>query len=474
MAVSDLAGLAALCATADEHVKGLQLALTRRQDLEKQLQTSQTALTVATKANNSKVAAVDEWTKKWNQVLASANLSGVGEDVAEVESAVAAAEFIRQRLERVHTTRTERIETMEADLRQMNEAAAALAQSLAPELAQKTPEELSQVLKSKLEEAKRQSDRKEQARKLLEQGQRQRDDANSQLTEAKRSLEPVLKAADVDDPMLALPLVERWLRKIEAETAISKTRNELEKGSDGLSLEEVQAEVAIHPAAEAAEKVMSLKDQLQDSDNRLTGLMAKQLAARQAFDAIDGGDQAALAEAQKQEALAEMSEVSEEYLQLATASNLLKWAVDRYRDRKQDPLLQRASAVFKNLTRNSFEKLRIDFDQTPPALLAYRSNNQAAKVSGLSDGTRDQLFLALRIAALELQTEHGAPVPFIADDLFVNFDNKRSQAGLQALYDLSSRTQVLFLSHQEHLLPLVQKLFPQANVITLAGEEALA
>src|SRR6185295_4983486 len=199
------------------------------------------------------------------------------------------------------------------------------------------------------------------------------------------------------------------------ETAISKTRNELEKGSDGLSLEEVQAEVAIHPAAEAAEKVMSLKDQLQDSDNRLTGLMTKQLAAKQAFDAIDGGDQAAMAEAHKQEALAEISEVSEEYLQLATASNLLKWAVDRYRDRKQGPLLQRASAVFKNLTRGSFEKLRIDYDQTPPALLAYRPNNQAVKVSGLSDGTRDQLFLALRVAALELQTEHGAPVPFIAD-----------------------------------------------------------
>lgn len=473
MAVSDLTGLAALCATVDEHVKGLQLARTRRQDLEQQLQTSQTALAVATKAKNLKVAAVEAWTKKWNEVLASANLSGVGEDVGEVESAVAAAEFIRQRLERVHTTRTERIETMEADLRQMNEAAAALAQSLAPELAQKTAEELSQVLKARLEEAKRQSDRKGQAQKLLEQAKRQRDDANSELIEAKRGLAPLLKAADVNDPMLALPLVERWLRKIATEAAISETRNELEKGSDGVSLETVQAEVASHPAAEAAEKVMSLKDQLQDSDNRLTGLMAKQLAAKQAFDAIDGCAQAAMAEAQKQEALAEMSEVSEEYLQLATASNLLKWAVDRYRDRKQGPLLQRASAVFKNLTRGSFEKLRIDYDQTPPALLAYRPSNQAVKLLGLSDGTRDQLFLALRIAALELQTEQGAPIPFVADDLFINFDDKRSRAGLQALYDLSTRTQVLFLSHHEHLLPVVQKLFPQVNVITLAGEEAL-
>ena len=169
-----------------------------------------------------------------------------------------------------------------------------------------------------------------------------------------------------------------------------------------------------------------------------------------------------------------MSEAGEEYMQLATASSLLKWAVDKYRDRKQGPLLQRASAVFKNLTLGSFEKLRIDYDQATPALLAYRPKNQAVKVLGLSDGTRDQLVLALRIAALELQAEQGAPVPFIADDLFINFDDKRSQAGLRALHALSAKTQVLFLSHQEHLLPVVQALFPDVNVIVLEADEVLA
>jgi chromosome segregation protein len=474
LAVNESSRLAALCTVADEHTKGVDRTRIQRQGLQEQLQAAETALKVAKKAKSSKTTAAEQWDTKWKDALSKAHLAGVSDDVAEVESAVAAAGFIRQRLEKVDAHRSERIETMEADLKQLKQAAEALAQALAPGLAQGSPDELSRLLNSKLEEAKRQSNRKTQALEFLDGAKRQLDEAKSALSEAKRNLEPLLKAAGVEDPMLALPLVEKAQKRAEHEEAISKTKADLEQGSDGLTLEQVQAEVASHHAAEAPAQLMSLKDRLDDSERRLTGLMAAQLAAKQIFDGINGGDQAAVAEAQKQEALADMSEAGEEYLQLATASSLLKWAVDKYRDRKQGPLLQRASAVFKNLTLGSFEKLRIDYDQAPPALLSYRQNNQFVKVSGLSDGTRDQLFLALRIAALELQTEQGAPVSFVADDLFVNFDDRRSRAGLQALFALSAKTQVLFLSHQEHLLPVIQMLLPQANVITLEAEEAVA
>ena len=61
-------------------------------------------------------------------------------------------------------------------------------------------------------------------------------------------------------------------------------------------------------------------------------------------------------------------------------------------------------------------------------------------------------------------------VPFIADDLFINFDDARSAAGLEALHSLAAKTQVIFLSHQEHLLPVVRSLFPEANVETLTAD----
>ncbi len=58
-------------------------------------------------------------------------------------------------------------------------------------------------------------------------------------------------------------------------------------------------------------------------------------------------------------------------------------------------------------------------------------------VIGMSEGSRDQLYLALRLAALELQVEQGFAMPLIADDLFINFDDRRTAAGLRVLGELS-------------------------------------
>jgi len=460
-------GLAALCAIAEAHLKSIEHAQTLRQSLTAQHHAARAALSSARQTKDARSEAFSSWNLKWTEVLAKAHLTDIGDDTGEIEAALEAARWIHQRLEKITTLRSERIEVMERDLQRLQEAADDLAQALTPGKSSSSPAELSGALLARLEEAKRQASRRAHAQEFLDQAGRQLSEAQSIQEQARRSLEPVLQVAGVHDPMEAIPLVEKAQKKTELELALSETRSELERDSDGLSLEQVRAEVSSHPAIDAPAQLQQLKDALDDSDRKLTQLAQAQLAAQQAVDAIHGGSQAAVAEAQKQEALADMSSASEEYLQYATASCLLRWAVDRYRDRKQGPLLQRASSIFKNLTLGSFEKLRIDYDQAPPALLAYRANNQAVKISGLSDGTRDQLFLALRIAALELQAEQGTAIPFIADDLFINFDEKRSLAGLQALHALSAKTQVLFLSHQEHLLPVVQQAFPQANVIRL-------
>jgi uncharacterized protein YhaN len=151
-----------------------------------------------------------------------------------------------------------------------------------------------------------------------------------------------------------------------------------------------------------------------------------------------------------------------------TASRLLKWAIDRYRETKQGPMLTRAGDIFAALTLGSFERLTVDFDASPLTLHGLRADARLVGIAGMSEGTRDQLYLALRLAALELHLEQGHALPFIADDLFVNYDDARARAGLQALAKLSEQTQVLFLSHHDHLLPSVRAVFgAEVNVVTL-------
>jgi uncharacterized protein YhaN len=112
--------------------------------------------------------------------------------------------------------------------------------------------------------------------------------------------------------------------------------------------------------------------------------------------------------------------------------------------------------------------LFVDYEKTPLSLSALHAEGRQVEVAGLSEGTRDQLYLALRLAALELHLDKSKAMPFVADDLFINFDDERSAAGLEALKELSTRTQVLFLSHHDHLLSLVQNAFgSRVNVVRL-------
>jgi uncharacterized protein YhaN len=59
-------------------------------------------------------------------------------------------------------------------------------------------------------------------------------------------------------------------------------------------------------------------------------------------------------------------------------------------------------------------------------------------------------------------------MPLIADDLFINFDDHRTLAGLSVLGNLSRSMQVVFLTHHDHLVPLAMEVLGAGpNVVYL-------
>src|SRR5690606_10240798 len=110
------------------------------------------------------------------------------------------------------------------------------------------------------------------------------------------------------------------------------------------------------------------------------------------------------------------------------------------------------------LTDGSFEGLQADYDEAgSPVLVGIRAGSgKPVPVDGMSDGTCDQLYLALRLASLEtfLDQPDKEPLPLIADDLLIQFDDQRAAAALGALARLSQRTQVIFFTHHQHVVDL--------------------
>jgi wobble nucleotide-excising tRNase len=75
----------------------------------------------------------------------------------------------------------------------------------------------------------------------------------------------------------------------------------------------------------------------------------------------------------------------------------------------------------------------------------------------LSEGTRDQLFLALKLAMIQNRLDERkklgkCSLPVIFDDILVQFDDQRAKAAFEIFQELAQKTQVIFLTHHEHLV----------------------
>jgi len=85
-------------------------------------------------------------------------------------------------------------------------------------------------------------------------------------------------------------------------------------------------------------------------------------------------------------------------------------------------------------------------------LSSLRENGEKVALAGMSDGTQDQLYLALRLASMEKFSVDGEPLPLLEDDALVNFDNARARAAMKVLGNLGANTQVIFFTHHQHMV----------------------
>lgn len=85
-------------------------------------------------------------------------------------------------------------------------------------------------------------------------------------------------------------------------------------------------------------------------------------------------------------------------------------------------------------------------------------DGERVSVEGMSDGTKDQLYLALRLASIDKYVQENEPIPFIVDDILIHFDDERAKETLKVLLELSKKTQVIFFTHHSRLIELMKDI----------------
>lgn len=415
-------------------------------------------------AENVKLAADDAfatWQAEWREAMREigrAETTSPEEAIGFVEGCVELQGQIDQ-IERMRV----RIKAVRSDAERFEVKATGVFCELYPDRPAPRAEEAIGELFVDLDRAKQDATTLTELKKQRTAANGSLEKAQTDVVEAEVILNSLCQQAGCDDTS-SLEAIEQKSREAAARRGrLAELDERLTTEAAGIALAMFIAETEALNADQIAGDIAENQRRLNDQDALHTELSTQIGGLDRDIQAMDGNARALEAAENAQSILAGLEEHTERFIRLKLASVILRREIEDYRVKNQSPLLAQASNFFRQLTLGSFTSVVTDFDENDnPVLEGVRSTGKRVRVSGLSDGTRDQLFLALKLATVERFVAACEPMPFIADDLLVAFDHRRERAVLETLGQLAKKTQVILFTHHQHLCGLAEDVLGRA------------
>lgn len=316
-------------------------------------------------------------------------------------------------------------------------------------------------LARRLEEARRLEGRRQVLAQALDEATGRRRHHLAALQQLEQTRDALCAAAGVRTEVELPAAEERARLRREAEQLRDHVRDLLAQGGwrDEAALRTLVGDLDL---AQAQTEAARCEQALADLAPRLDAARQRDEAARRQRDAIDSGDLAAQARERMEEAGATVRSGLVPWMRARLAQTLLAQALGQFRERAQGPILRAASTCFATMTGGEYDRLQSEpgDDEHRPVLQIHRRDGRALTVEGLSEGTRDQLYLALRLAALQMHRDRGTHLPLVLDDVLMTSDDDRAVRVLRMLADFAQGSQVLVFTHHQHLLDLARLSLP--------------
>lgn len=413
-------------------------------------------------------AALDQWRQRWRTALTDA---GQGADVApdDVLSLLDEADALSRDLERI-AAHEEQLERSRAERRAFD---ADVARVIAPlvgvieglEVGAEPMAALSRA-RDALERAHDDAQQVRELDKALELAEDLVREASLRAEGAREQLEQLMARAGVATREALEQAEERSEARRRAEAALQQAEAELVAAGGGLTLAALLEEAeGLRPEGVAVElaQVTATHERL---EHELSALDQAIGGERMRQRGVQGAAEAARAAEDAQATLAELRRQVDRWALVRLSAAVLRRHADRYREAHAGPLLARASGHVRVLTRGALVRLEAGLDGDRPVLQGVREGGARVGLGGMSDGTRDQVYLALRLATLEayLDERKVEPMPLVVDDILLHFDDDRAAAALTVLGEVSSRAQVLFFTHHSRLVELARTCVPRSRL----------
>ena len=267
-------------------------------------------------------------------------------------------------------------------------------------------------------------------------------------------------ASDRDD----LNQQAEWLDlRASVESDLSRARAELEEiaaSEPGMAI--MEDDLVRFDAAECERRIHELEQEIQKATRELDGALEKVGRLKHEIQVLEEGRPAVDTDFERGRIAGQIHRSAEEFFALQLAEQVVETMRNRFERGAVSSTLTIASDYMKSLTRGRYKRIWAPLGKHH--LCVDDAYDRTFGIHELSGGTREQLFVAIRMALVKEFSQRGIELPMVMDDLFVNFDQDRTEAAVDSLIDYAnSGQQVLFFTCHLH----VAKMFEDRRVDTL-------
>ena len=399
---------------------------------------------------------LEKWQADWEMVVSPLGLGGKSiPEQANVMIGKLQEMFARLKEAKSFDQRVDEIDT---DCEAFRKQAEDLVNLVAPEIHGTSEEEAVRILNDLLNTAKADKIRSEGLSQQIAREEKSLEKGLGRIDRIKIEIGIMLEEAACND-IEAFPEAERRsAAKKELNGKLEQTEERLIELASGSSIEEFSLEAETEDPDLLTSKMGNLDEEIGRLNEKKSELDKTIGREEGELARMDGrGDAAELAQ-QVQARLVDIENKARQYSRLKLAHALLLKAKERHREMSQGPVIKRTSELFRALTLGSFEGIRPETDDSGASVIVgfRRDGNEKVPVQGMSDGTADQLYLALRLASFEYYVSDNEPQPLILDDILIRFDDERTKATLNVLAEISKITQIIMFTHHSRLVELAQ------------------
>jgi len=188
------------------------------------------------------------------------------------------------------------------------------------------------------------------------------------------------------------------------------------------------------------------------------GLVARRRDAQRARQALEAAADLANHAAEAAVGQAALEAALRRWLVVRLAADLIQETLAEYQRTRVPAVLRHAGETLAHVTRGRYVGVR----QGDGTLRLVTAADEALDASVVSRGTREQLYLALRLGLVDAFAEQRGSLPLVMDDVLVNADPERAEAMAAVLAHAAERHQMLYLTCHPHTVARLREAAPGA------------